>query len=101
LFARYRKWRTGYGLLKTQLSQADFAQAIQAQGIRTDFDRELFLGIYTRGVEVWLSLEEFLRIYRPEYARRERSRELPVNENDRGQAQKIAHQLIQMRQEIC
>jgi len=25
LFARYRKWRTDYGLLRTQLSQADFA----------------------------------------------------------------------------
>jgi hypothetical protein len=70
LFARYRKWRAGYGLLRTQLSHADFAKAIRDQGIRTDFDRRLFLGIHTREEEVRFSLEEFLRIYCPEYARR-------------------------------
>jgi hypothetical protein len=103
LFARYRNWRTGYGLLRTQLSQADFARAIQAQGIRTDFDRELFLGIYTRREEVRFSFEELLRIYRPEYARcRPVIHEKPGigasgKRKPRGQAQKIAHQLIEMR----
>ena len=66
LFERYRRWRVGLGLLKTELSTAEFATAIQAQGIHTDFDRELFLGIYPRREEVRFSLEEFLRIYRPE-----------------------------------
>jgi hypothetical protein len=83
LFARYRNWRTGYGLLRTQLSQADFARAIQAQGIRTDFDRELFLGIYTRREEVRFSFEELLRLWRPEYMK---SRQLLYEHETRNQS---------------
>ena len=46
LFDRYRKWRASYGLLATQLDQAQFAAEIQSHGVATNFERKLFLGIY-------------------------------------------------------
>jgi hypothetical protein len=46
LFDCYRKWRASYGLLATQLDQAQFAAEMQSHGVATNFERKLFLGIY-------------------------------------------------------
>ena len=70
LFSRYRQWRRNLGLLATRLSQVEFSWAVQAHGIYTDFDHQLFLGIYTRNEKVRFTLEKFLRLWRPEYAAR-------------------------------
>jgi hypothetical protein len=41
LFDRYRKWRASYGLLATQLDQAQFAAEMQFHGVSTNFERKL------------------------------------------------------------
>ena len=48
LFARYRKWRASFGLLATNLTQEQFAFAVQSHGIKTDFDRKLFFDAQAR-----------------------------------------------------
>jgi hypothetical protein len=48
LFARYRKWRASFGLLATNLTQEQFAFAVQSHGIKTDLGRQLFFDARAR-----------------------------------------------------
>ena len=48
LFMCYKSWRRSYGLLATELSEAEFATAVEACGVRTSFARRLFFDVTTR-----------------------------------------------------
>jgi hypothetical protein len=51
LLSRYRTWRKGYGLLKTDLDETAFALAVQSRGVATDKRRKLFFDVYTQEYE--------------------------------------------------
>lgn len=48
LFARYREWRVSFDLLASNLSEEQFAFAVQFHGIKADFDRKLFFDACAR-----------------------------------------------------
>ena len=48
LLARYRTWRKGYGLLKTDFDETAFALAVQSHGIATNLQRKLFFDVCTQ-----------------------------------------------------
>ncbi len=48
MFAQYCRWCRRYRLLPSRLTAVTFARAVAERGIDTNFDRQLFFGVYCR-----------------------------------------------------
>jgi hypothetical protein len=59
LLTRYVAWRRLYGLLQSELSETEFAAAVEVCGVKADAQRKLFFDVRARDFSAESSAEMF------------------------------------------